>query len=935
MGILQGLTGRFPKINIRTYILILSLSLVFISLLILSYISYRATTSTITERIESIDESNLRQINNKISFSIGEIYKLTTSFSHNDSLINLLKDYNGMNNDAANIVKATADIRLMLYQLKLPYDDIYDIVIFSGDSFFETDFNNKVVSNQNMDIRGSDIYKTIKSSKDNLHIFEPFSKDNIFTDGFKGIAFGSIIYDGSEEVGTIFVVMKDQWLSRIFQNEKNVAITCRDNSSVLWASDNSVMSQDYDKIRSFVKLKEGNFQYKDYKGYYMSTKYNDWMVVTLIKKLDVSGPINKIRNYVLLAILFSIFISFPVVNIISTSITRPISELVRAVRKYRTQDNFDYNPGALKGISLKRTFIGYFVLIVIIPMLIYIVIFYFTSSSVIEDKVKESIKLALTQTADNIDSFIKLNERISAKIIINDYIQNLLISYKEGSVQDITVYRDNIGKIVEESLVLGENIFDASIYGVDKRILFSTSYYYGSEKMSDLLYKNIYGSHGDPLWLDYDVDRYNRNAVKLIRKIYSIQSGSQEMRTIGYMSMMFNESSIEELYRDLNLPASNVYLTDEAGMIISHGTKSLIGQMPEYKPNISVSSAGGRNIIKNGTKIMFLYVDCSKLPWILVSEVDYKDIKKDTSTILLVNIYTAVALLLIIIALSYLFSRILTGSLGRMKDKLAILTEDNINMNFAEGVHLNEIEELGRAFDDMTRRVNGLIKTVYLSQLKAKDLENEKKDAELIALQSQINPHFFYNTIDAIRWMIHGGRKEDAAEMLTSLADLFRLGISREHPLISIEEEIKYARAYADIQILRLGEKVKFWWSIDSRTFDFLVPKLILQPIIENAIKHGIHKKDSAGNINIFCYKDGMNIFFKVIDDGMGIENTELEKIQYALNGNLTGTSIGIFNVQKRIKLFFGEKFGISIESSHGSGTVVKIVIPQVTAMIE
>jgi len=236
---------------------------------------------------------------------------------------------------------------------------------------------------------------------------------------------------------------------------------------------------------------------------------------------------------------------------------------------------------------------------------------------------------------------------------------------------------------------------------------------------------------------------------------------------------------------------------------------------------------------------------------------------------------------------------------------------------------INEIDELSNTY-------NKMIYQIYISEIKEKRLEKERNEVELIALQAQIDPHFLYNTLESIKWMVKNEQKSKAVNMISSLGELFRLGISRGNNLISIKEEVDYARSYIEIMNNRIKDKIVFSFKINEDILDNMTLKLTLQPIIENAIIHGMKDKPSNGIINIFGYSEGGQVIFKVIDNGTGIEKETLDRIRTSLRNELPGKSVGIFNVQKRIQLYFGEEYGLFIESMLGMGTIVKLVIPKV-----
>ena len=233
----------------------------------------------------------------------------------------------------------------------------------------------------------------------------------------------------------------------------------------------------------------------------------------------------------------------------------------------------------------------------------------------------------------------------------------------------------------------------------------------------------------------------------------------------------------------------------------------------------------------------------------------------------------------------------------------------------------NEIAILSDRYDRIVDRLNTLIAEYYEEQRK-------KKEAEIRALEFQINPHFLYNTLDSIAWMCEQGRNAEAVEMVNALARLFRISISRGHELIPIRSELQHAESYLQIQSHRYKNQFSYSFDVQEECLDYLCNKITLQPIIENAIYHGINGLVDEGEIRISCRADGDDILFTVEDNGTGMEPEQVQAILRKERSDHTG--IGIKNVNDRLKIYFGPAYGITIDSVPDEGTRVYIRMPKV-----
>ena len=233
-----------------------------------------------------------------------------------------------------------------------------------------------------------------------------------------------------------------------------------------------------------------------------------------------------------------------------------------------------------------------------------------------------------------------------------------------------------------------------------------------------------------------------------------------------------------------------------------------------------------------------------------------------------------------------------------------------------------EVGEVAAGFNQMVDAIKKLIDTNYVMTL-------QEKESELRALQAQINPHFLYNTLDAIAWMCEAGRNEDAVEMVNALARLFRISISRGHELIPIEKELQHAQSYLHIQNFRYKNQFRYQFDVDEACLSYYCNKITLQPIIENAIYHGMDRMVDEGMIRISIHQSEDKIIFTVEDNGVGMTEEQCEEVLKKERSDRAG--IGIKNVNDRIKIYFGEEYGLTIKSELDEGTCVTIMMPKVT----
>ncbi len=278
-------------------------------------------------------------------------------------------------------------------------------------------------------------------------------------------------------------------------------------------------------------------------------------------------------------------------------------------------------------------------------------------------------------------------------------------------------------------------------------------------------------------------------------------------------------------------------------------------------------------------------------------------------------------MLIVIFLLGWAFSALFTNPVKELAKAMTEFENQAKDFEYKQVTGTMEIQTLSDSFGHMVVRIQNLME-------KVREEEINLRKVELKALQAQINPHFWDNTLDAIAWLCEQGRNKDAAEMVTALAGLFRISISKGHELITIEKELEHAMKYLKIQSFRYKNQFVYTFDVDESCLGYLCNKITLQPIIENAIYHGVKQMVDEGEIYIRIYQEQDDIIFQVEDNGVGMTQEQCSNILHKESGDKTG--IGIKNVNDRIKIYFGEEYGLQITSEPDEGTCVTIRMPKV-----
>ena len=389
----------------------------------------------------------------------------------------------------------------------------------------------------------------------------------------------------------------------------------------------------------------------------------------------------------------------------------------------------------------------------------------------------------------------------------------------------------------------------------------------------------------------------------------------------AWVSLDLSFSSLSSYINNVGIGTRGYcFLLDAGGNIIYHPQQQLIysGLKSEDTAALAALDDG---VYDNGTVITCVN-SVEDSGWRVVG-VSYVDELVDRNMAEMMQLSALLGALVLggAVLTSWLLSRLLGRPLRGLAAAMESFEKDADHFTYHPVGGTREVQELSASFSHMVGRIQQLMVTVRQEEV------NLRK-TELKALQAQINPHFLYNTLDSIAWMCEQGQNADAVRMVHALARLFRISISKGHELIPIAREIEHAESYLQIQKYRYKNRFTYHFEVDPGCLDYLCNKITLQPIIENAINHGLDLMVEEGQITVQVCPDGEDILFRVRDDGVGMTP---EQVAAILNkGPSDRTGIGIKNVNDRLKIYFGKQYGLRIDSVPDEGTCVEIRMPKV-----
>lgn len=580
-------------------------------------------------------------------------------------------------------------------------------------------------------------------------------------------------------------------------------------------------------------------------------------------------------------------------------------------------------------------------------LLILIQIFYWLSFyNLTKNRASNYEQKIIDQTFTKIDSVLKDIKTNTSLVTLDKNTQEFVISednYKRDLVLgpfilDIMEYVKSFN-----SIIYSLQIEDSTNRVIDNLIT-TDGNIYSSKEYNEFMnkYKDINGKYKKNIFTSAIKDpNTGKDFFFYLSPIVEVVGGEHFQEKMGNCTIMISTSNIQELIQNSNLtPNSLMIILDSENNIIASNNIEKQGLVFDDAILKNMDNSKKFNLTTyKGMKVIVQQRNLEQAEgWRIVSIIPVSELTTDMDFIEKVGVLSVTCMIIILIALGIIFFKNITQPVTGIVNDMKKIGERKINFRLKVRSQ-NEVGILAMEINSMMDRIEEMTSNIFNNQARMYELEIAKRKAEFSALQSQINPHFLYNTLNCISSIGLAYGSKEIAEITYSMSMIFRYSI-RSADLVFISEEIECIKAYLNIITIRYRGKYSIKIDIDESLMDMKTPKMLLQPIVENAIYHGLENNPNGGELIITGYTDNnKDVCFSVFDSGCGIEASNLEniinrlKIDYserAKNADVP-SNIGIVNIDNRIKLLFGEKYGICIESKVGFGTNILIKIPKIT----
>ena len=589
--------------------------------------------------------------------------------------------------------------------------------------------------------------------------------------------------------------------------------------------------------------------------------------------------------------------------------------------------------------SLKKELFAYFFITSTVILLFLGIVFYFVMHKTIYDRVQNDQKLFLENQLQLVDSNLTLLENLIIQVSTDEDLhtlmqenqepQNKLNEVSERFYAKLDNYLQPIEKYVSVLHIEGNN-------GLKIRKGFESYLIDRNDYENTEWFKNSMETSGAVCWWKMQ-ENYTRvphvwiaAPTEYIVPIYKKICRSGDLEILGDMVVFVSPSLFfgEEYQYTLD-PNTQIYLVDENGQIVYSDDQDCINGTAENAVNICdlvdfpihMSDAKQtRTEMADGKLIVYRQSDITELS--LVRVIELEKVVREASHFLYMVGALAVVLIVLSFALSLIFSSSFTRPIEEVIKKIQYIAEGNFDYRHDIGPGGKKFELL---YQNLYKMENDIKKMIGENRRK----EKEKRRLELSMLQMQINPHFLYNTLSSIKWMAVFQRAKGIESMVNSLGIVLQASYSKMDEFVTLDEELDILGHYLNIQTIRYQGKIQMNLICkNQQLLSCYVPRFILQPVVENAVFHGIAPKDGEGEIKIIIAEEPGNLKITVEDNGVGMDETVLENVLKRSKGERQG-HIGLANVHSRIRLIYGSEYGVHVESLKGKYTKVRIIMPK------
>jgi len=622
--------------------------------------------------------------------------------------------------------------------------------------------------------------------------------------------------------------------------------------------------------------------------------------LTLVHAYDTKAlktELNDISGKVLLLDSILIVLSVFLAHIYTKRITLPFRVAVSSISSYPSKtNNVENKIRKLSKMSLREQMYGCFLVLILPAFLVFCLSSFFFYKSITTKNYKNTIHSSFLQTHDEIQQMFDNTSSVAKAITLERNVQDL-------SLESDTNWRPANFQFFEKRVNIG--LYDQS---GSARYL-SDAYSFSEKQLSKEEMVSVQG------W-----SVCTNSSIDYLQFIIPFRSVA-DLELRGYLLSKVEPSDLIEVYVNLYESSGEAFLVDSEGTIVSHRQKNIQQSITKEERVAQISDMNDLVFEKQIRDTPFSLVLCGNLTYL----------HENQRAFILNTLYLCLGVLVIVLLLSSLLAHFLSQYFEKACRSFLEYTPNMSSMFNHEPSLIDEVNQINNAFTEMTVRIERMQKEAIIGAQQKLQLELDARRGELALLQAQINPHFLSNTFENINYFIRNNEPDKAIKTLNTLSDMFSYAVREKRKTVPLADELNYVKRYIEIMQIRFPGTFTLQYDVPEKYLSYNIPCFCLQPIVENAITHGLLPKETGGLLHISCMGTGDRIYLMVKDNGIGIEKAELQRLEKQLQEKTKSSSIGLYNTHYVLHQLFGDPFGLKISSQKNVGTTVIITLPSNT----
>lgn len=885
------------KLQMRTILAIFSMVLTFVYVLLIGMQFYRASINYLSKTFSSQGNNTLTYAAQALEKKLTSVYNVIGSLPQDQSIVSMLTQF-----DEAPIgqkLQTQNELSTLRGMMEVASPDIATLVVFTKERMLDSAESTLKL----YDVNQQDFYDYfgLPPNTEEISLYWPVPPRSEEKSPFTGMAqriFFVVPVRSYTSTATLCVLLKNDFFKDLTPDTSDIAITdfkgktlynnthLPDSSVAALATDYQVTGrQSADAIFTNVEA------------------FSGFTVLYTGETVLLERSMRQVRLWLLFVYSFVLLGSILVAKRVARSLIEPYEQFIDLMDRENTLEKPLGKPKLPhKRFGIHESVLFYLMgTVLTCTMLVFLLSFTFFSRFV-KDTTGSFLEASFQQAYSNVQAMI--NNMVSSAVYIG---------YDTDTQNALTSDRDNAPYVMDKlNLRLFQYDTTVGLYKQNDQVLFLTNSYDYDLTFPGPEPENAMPVPGDSnLYWSYRQGFKSNDCITLYTMIHN--RSSLYFEQIGYISANVDELILEKQYSQMTSSQCAMMLVARDGTIVSHSNKSLIGT------HLDLSQLSPTAQRKN--------VPITNTPYYLTMVYDEEAITAESHTFFISIMYLLIILLIVLFLLATLFAYLIGKPFNRLSERLVEVSDTfHWPLETADSI-IEEISQLYLRFRRMSERIRVLHNESLEADRRRHELELSRNQAQYQMLQAQINPHFLYNTFESINFMIRAGEEESAIGMMNSLSYMLRFAARKDKGEIPLSEELEYTQEYVDIMLVRYAGIIDITMHFDETTLGLYTIKFFLQPLVENAITHGI-KPNGGGTIQVTGTVANERLIIIVRDDGVGMDAQKLQALTRSLSREERSSHIGLRNIQNRIRLMYGEPFGLYLSSSPGEGTSVTVMLP-------